>query len=121
MRVDLNDTAFYEDPIIVSRNGKRFALFSVSGPRPDVVAKRMAKQLERYDIDFTICIIGDLEAVKRGLDGIDLAICTDLDDAGNEGRYIGKTYVVGAPYKGDLGAIIMSPSGFLSAKTVEDV
>lgn len=121
VRIDLNDPGFYADPIIVSRNGMRFAIFSASGPRADLVAHYKAKRLERYNIDFTICIIDDLEAVERGLGAINLAICTDLDAAGNEGRYIDRTYVVGVPYKGDLGAIVMAPSGFLSMKTVDDV
>ena len=113
-----DDSGYYADPIIISRNGRRIAVFSVDGPRSDLAAKIMLKSLARYDIDSTICIIGDLVAVERGLGSVDIAFCSDYDDAGSEGRYIGRTYVVGSPYEGHVAAVIMAPSGFLSSKMV---
>lgn len=114
-----DDTAYYSDPIIIPRNGRRIAVFSVDGPRPDLAAKNMVKSLVGKEVDFTVCLIDDLGAVERGLGSVDLAFCTDYDDAGSEGRYIDNTYVVGCPYEGHVAAVIMAPSGFLSSKMVD--
>lgn len=114
-----DDPPYYSDPIIIPRNGRRIAVFSVDGPRPDLAAKNMVKSLSNKDIDFVVCLIDDLVAVERGLGSVDLAFCLDYDDAGSEGRYIGNTYVVGSPYEGHVAAAIMAPSGFLSSKMVD--
>lgn len=114
-----DDPVYYSDPIIIPRNGERIAVFSVDGPRPDLAAKNMVKSLHDKEIDFTVCLIDDLDAVEKGLGSVDLAFCTDYDDAGSEGRYIHSTYVVGCPYEGHVAAVIMAPSGFLSSKMVD--
>ena len=114
-----DDPVYYSDPIIIPRNGRRIAVFSVDGPRPDLAAKNMVKSLSNKDIDFTICLIDDLVAVERGLGSVNLAFCSDYDAAGSEGRYVGNTYVVGCPYEDHVAAVIMAPSGFLSSKMVE--
>lgn len=113
------DYGFYEDAVIVPRQGKRMAVFSVKGPRSDLAAKNVAKELKRRDVDFIICLVDDIESVERGMGPVDLAFCTDYDAAGAEGRYVGGTYVIGAPYVGTAAAAIMAPSGFLSSKTIE--
>ena len=114
-----DDPGYYSDPIIIPRNGRRIAIFSVDGPRPDLAAKNMAKSLAANEVDFTVCLIDDLASVEKGLGRIDLAFCLDYDDAGSEGRYIGNTYVVGSPYEGHVAAVIMASSGFLSSKMVD--
>lgn len=113
-----DDPAMYSDPIVIRSNGLRIAVFSVGGPRPDLAARNMVKFLRDRDIDFTVCLIDDYIAVEKGLGGVDLAFCSDPDDAGSEGRYIHSTYVVGCPYEGHVAAVIMAPSGFLSSKMV---
>ena len=114
-----NDPAYYADPIIVPRNGKRIAVFSVDGPRADLAARNVEKQLAAYGVDFTICIVDSFDAIERGLGSVDIAVCSDFDVVGSEGRYIDGTYVLGAPYEGAVGAVIMAPSGFLSSKMIE--
>ena len=117
--VHAGDFAYYEDAIVVPRQGKRMAVFSVKGPRSDLAAKNVVKELKHRDVDFIICLIDDVEAVERGVGDVDLAFCTDFADAGAEGRYMGRTYVVGAPFVGTAAAVIRAPSGFLSSKTIE--
>ena len=111
--------SFYSDPIVVPRNGMRIAIYSVSGPRSDLQSRNIMKSLGDMSIDFTICIVDDIAAVERGLGDVDMAICTDLEDAGEEGRYVGRTYVMGSPFDGQVGAVIVAPSGFLSSKMLD--
>ncbi len=117
--IHTDDPSYYADPIIVPRNGKRMAIFSVTGPRADLQSRNVMKSLADKDVDFTICIVDDIVAVERGLGDVDVAICIDVEDAGEEGRYIGRTFVMGSPYDGRVGAIIMAPSGFLSSKMLD--
>ena len=119
--IHTDDLQRYVDPVIVPRNGQRIAVFAALGPRPDLVSKTVVKDLRHRDVDIVICIVDDLEAVERGLGDVDIAICTDKQAAGRGGRYIGKTFTVGSPYTGQIGAVVMAPSGFLSAKTLVEL
>lgn len=118
LTIDASDLRAYEDPVITVRDGKRIAIYSVKGPRPDLASRIMLKELQRYDIDFTICITDSQEAVDDGLGSVNVAICTDYEDVGVKGHYIGVTYSVGSPYLGQVQAVIIAPSGFLSSKVV---
>lgn len=109
----------YSEPIIVTRNGKRIGIFSASSHRPELSARKAVKELRRDGVDYVICIIDDLDAVRRGLGRVNIAICTDIESMGRASHYMGMTYVVGVPFDGQIGAAIMSPSGFLSSKTIE--
>ncbi len=114
-----DDVEFYRDPVVVSKNGKRIGIFAVDGPRSDIAARIIAKQLRDVDVDFIICLIDDPEAIELGLGSVDLAVCTDYDDAGSDGRYSGHTFVVGTPYVGEVNAVVVSPSGFLLSKMLD--
>lgn len=118
VRVHIDDFGAYADPIIVERNGRRIAIFSVESTFPDVTAHIVLQQLQRYDIDVSICLTDDLRAVKRGFGDVSIAICTAPEAFGQAG-YIHQTYVVGSPIAGDVGAVLVSPSGFISSKTLE--
>lgn len=119
--VHVDDLRFYEDPVIVSRNGKRIAVFSAVGRRPDLIAYMVLRELERYEVDFTICLVDGDSAFDKGFAPVDVAICADSAHAGAGGRYIDGVYVVGVPYVGHAQVIIVSPSGFLSTKTLTEL
>ncbi|MBQ9041259.1 MAG: hypothetical protein IJ111_00400 [Eggerthellaceae bacterium] len=118
--VDVENPRDYADPVIVSRNGKRIAVFYASGPRADLAARQMVKQLRHYAVNVSICITDDLEAVERGLGRVDIAICTDRK-AIDENGYIGKTYTVGLPYVGQVRAVLLAPSGYVSSKAISSL
>ena len=108
----------YLDPIIINRNGKRIGIVTASSHRPELSVRKAVKELKREDVDFVICVIDDFDAIHRGLGNVNVAICTDVESMGKEARYVGMTYVVGVPYQGQIGAVVVSPSGFLSSKTI---
>lgn len=117
----LDESERYSDCVITVKNGCRIAIYSVSGPRPDHAARIMEKQLDAQGVDFSICIIDDLRALKRGIGDANVAICTDPAFAGAGGRWVGTTFAVGSPARGQVGAVVIAPSGFLSAKTVTEL
>lgn len=117
VNVDITDVGAYSDPVIVPRNGKRIAVFYAGGPRADLSARQSEKHLRAYDVDVCVCIIDDLEAVERGLGHVDIALCTDRKALDANG-YIGRTYTVGVPHVGQVRAVLMAPSGFISSKVL---
>lgn len=120
VNVDVTDLRAYDDPVIVSRNGQRMAIFHASGPRPDFAARTMTKQLADADIDVYVCLIDDSKAVERGLGHVNIAICTDPLTS-LRGHHVGRTYVVGVPYEGEVGAVLIAPSGFVSSKVLSSL
>lgn len=109
----------YEDPIIVPKQGRRIGVFSAEGPQSNIFALFSMLGLKSHAVDFSIGIVDDFATAEPGLVGVDLVICTDYESAGEEGRYVGNAYVMGAPYDGQVGAVIISPSGFLTSKMLD--
>lgn len=118
--VDIADPSLYADPVIVPRNGKRIAVFYSGGPRADLAARQTAKGLRAYDVDVMVCITDDFAAVERGLGRVGIALCTDRKAFGVNG-YIGRTYAVGVPRAGQVGAVLLAPSGFVSSKELSSL
>ena len=109
------DPEFYVDPVIVPRNGKRIAIYSVSGPLSDYQSRFAMMRLSRKAVDFSICVIDDANALNRGIGDVDIAICTDPKTRLEPG-YIGRTFAISAPYVGQVAAVLVAPSGFVSSK-----
>lgn len=114
----IDDLTAYNDPVVVPRQGRMVAVTSALGPRPDLDLRKKAKEIRHDGVDYIIGIVDDLSVLDSGIARINIAISTDWNDADAGGRYVGKTYAVGSPRVGQIGAIIIAPSGFLSAKTL---
>ena len=110
-----SDIEFYADPVIVPRNGKRVAIYTVSGPLADVQSRFALLRLAPYSIDSSICIIDNASALKRGIGNASIAICTDPKERIDDG-YIDGTYAISTPYISQVAAVLVAPSGFISSK-----
>ena len=117
--IHVDEPERYYEPIIVLKNGKRIGVFTASSHRPELSVRKAVKELRLQGVDFVICIVDDLDAVRRGIGRVNIVICTDVKSMGKDAHYVGMTYVVGVPYEGQLGAVVVSPSGFLSSKTID--
>ena len=119
--VDIGHPEFYDDPIIVPRNGKRIAIYSIKGPHQELASRLALRNIKKYDVDYTICLFDDINALKQyGLGDVNIGICLDRKAHVN-GEYLGSTFTITAPNFGQVGAVIVSPSGFLLSKTIEEL
>lgn len=119
IQVHLDDMSLYEDPVIVSKGGKRIGIISTMNPLSSVKARVAAKELRgNYAVDTVIAILEDREDVRDGLSNIDIAICLKGEDVPEGGVMIGGTFTVGVPYIGEVQAVIIPKSGVLTSKTI---
>ena len=121
--IDAGDLSRYTDPFIVAKNGMRIGLLGVgkSTLRSDVRAD--ARYLSTYDVDYAVAVTNDAtlgDVAAEGLIGdVSVIVCDDEDGEFPNGRYCGSTYCVSAPCIGQVGVLIISPSGVLSTKTID--
>ena len=118
--VDIENAASYKDPVIIPRNGKRIAVYYVEGPHQELASRLALRSLKKYEVDSTICIFDDADAMEFGLGNVTMAICLDRT-AHMDGEYIGGTFIVSAPRYGQVKAVLVAPSGFMSTKTIDEL
>ena len=74
-------------------------------------------------MNYAIALTNDASlhlAAQDGLVGnVSIIVCDDPEGAFPNGRYVGSTYCVCTPVVGEVGAIIISPSGVLSTKSLD--
>ena len=118
----VGDLARYSDPFVVGKGGMRIGFMSVRNDELRSQVRADARALAKQDVDYVLAVTNDrtlCDLCDDGtLKGVSIAICDDpLGDFPN-GRYCGSTYCVSSPNVGEVGAVIVSPSGMLITKTV---
>ena len=111
----------YADPVVLSRNGTYIGVFSVDGTMTRSQVKKAAMQLANREVDFVVAIVSDARILDDPVEGVDMVVCTTDEDIAEPGSYAGNMFCVDSPYVGEVQAIIVSPSGVLSSKTVTGV
>ena len=119
--LDATNLAKYADPFVVERADKRVGLFSVLEPFRKTVARSSVVYLNRHEADYVVAMTNDPKLCEAGLPGIAIIICNDDEGESPNGDYVSSSYCVGVPYVGEVEAIIMSPSGVLSSKTITEL
>ena len=121
--IEAGDLARYNEPFIVAKNGMRMGLFAVGKSRLRSAARADVQYLSEHDANYTVAITNDAtlgDVAAEGLIGnVSIIVCDDKDGEFPNGRYRGSTYCVSAPYVGQVGVLIVSPSGVLSTKTID--
>lgn len=121
VKVRVDDASRYDDPVIVPRRGMRIAIYHVEGPHQELASRLALRKIAKYDVDYAICLFDDIEALEKyGLGNVSIGICLDRNAHVN-GEYLGNTFTVSAPNYGQVEAVIVSPSGFMTAKTIEEL
>ncbi|NHM15609.1 alcohol dehydrogenase [Eggerthellaceae bacterium zg-887] len=118
--LDIKDPLLYQEGTILRRGDKRFGVISVEtvADRPDL--REAVKEFEAAAVDMVIAIAPKKGLVK-GVEGVDVAICTEELDLLAMGKTIGATLYVAPPEHGSVGAILVSPSNVVSAKVITEL
>lgn len=117
--LDTDEISRYAEPIVVAKNGKRVGLFSIGEPARSAAARVDVKLLARQQCDFIVMLTDDPNLADTPIKGVNLMISTRCDDRPTSGYYSESSFCVDAPYQGEIQAVIVSPSGVVSSKMLE--
>lgn len=121
--VDAADPSRYTEPFVVAKDGMRVGFMAVGKAERRSAARADALYLSEREVNYTIAITNDTgldAAVEDGLVGdISIIVCDDPEGDFPDGRYCGSAFCVRTPYVGEVGAVLVSPSGVLSSKTID--
>lgn len=112
----LNPSA-YSEGTILKRGGKRYGIFSIGGETSRILVDEKVKYLTSQSVDYVVAILPDADLLKSA-EGIDIVISTHDPDASTMGEAANGSFRVATPEKGSVGAILISPSNVVSAKTI---
>ena len=115
--LDTVNPGTYSEGTIVKRGGKRYGIFSLEAETSRILVDEKVKYFTEQDVDSVIAIVPDASLLK-GTEGIDIVVSTDDPDASKMGETKNGVFFVAAPTKGSVGAILISPSSVVSAKTI---
>ena len=112
----------YSDPFVVAKAGKRVGFMSAVKPLRKTVARRAVRDLELAKAECIVAVTDDSTLCEPLVRGISIIVCDDDEQGPSpDGEWHDSTYCVGVPYIGEVGAVIMSPSGVLSTKTITEL
>ena len=115
--LDTGNPGTYSEGTIVKRGGKRYGIFSLEAETSRILVDEKVKYFTEQDVDSVIAIVPDASLLK-GTEGIDIVVSTDDPGASKMGETKNGVFFVAAPTKGSVGAILISPSSVVSAKTI---
>ena len=113
----------YAEPEILYRNGKRIGVFAFSEKYKLHFAQFRAniRYLQSHSVDFIVAIAKDKAILKGRLDGINLLVLRRDAGIPETGEYKKSTFCADSPYIGEVQAIIVSPSGVITSRTVKEL
>lgn len=117
-RIDVAGRNLYAEPLVVSRGERRVGVFALDYPARPAAVMTAQKLLARQEADLKVVITNDPTLEDARLPGIDIIICDIADEEPLKGYYRNSAYCVDTPYEGEVEAIIISPSGVVSSKTI---
>lgn len=119
--LDAQDIAKYADPWILKRSGKRIGVFSLEGKYAYADMLSNVAYLKRHKVDKIVVLLTDRSMSRARLHGVDVAVFACNAKIGPEGTHVGRTFCVDSPFKGEVQAVILSPSNVLSSKTLDSL
>ena len=121
--LDVSDLHRYSEPFVVAKNGMRIGLLSAGKAERRSDIRADALYLSKKEVSLTVAVTNDErldEAAEAGLIGdVSIIVCDDQLGRFPNGRYCGSTFCAHTPYVGEVGVLIVSPSGVLSVKTID--
>ena len=118
IRLRIGDPSYYDDPVIVPKNGKRVGIFGIGENAKLAEVRTTVEKLRERGVDYVIAVCYDEKSVNMSKLNVDLAVYaldTNLDD---NGEWKDSTYCIDSPREGELRTIIMSPSGVMTSKVI---
>lgn len=118
--LDTENPEKYQEGLIIKKGSKRVGVFSVSETDTTFKIEQRALAFNKYSVDFVVAITPSKKLVEKA-QGIDIVISTQNEKLFVMGETINNTFYVGAPTKGSIGAILISPSNVVSAKVLTEI
>ena len=120
LQLDTKNIDRYSEGSVIYRGGRRFGVFSVTKQLSPTALKAQIDYFKKLKVDSVIAITSDKTFLK-GSTGIDIALCTQDEDLFVMGETENGTFYVDAPIQGSVGTILISPSGVVSAKVIDQL
>ncbi len=118
--LDTKNPGKYSEGVILKKDGHRFGVFSLDKPITHLNLRRLVAYFENHKVDFIVAVVADSELLKEK-DGIDIVISTQDEGLFSMGETRKGTFFVNAPEIGKVGAVLISPSNVVSAKTIDSL
>lgn len=118
LTIHLDDLGRYEDSIVVAKGGKRYGICSTPGPYSYTEVRDKVKTLIKRNSDFNVVVSGKPDIKKGWLRHVDLCILACEGRIPHDGRMLGSSFFVDSPHVGEVQAVIISPSGTITSKTI---
>lgn len=118
--LDTKNPGKYSEGVILKKDGHRFGVFSLDKPITHLNLRRLVAYFESHKVDFIVAVVADSELLKEK-DGIDIVISTQDEGLFSMGETRKGTFFVNAPEIGKVGAVLISPSNVVSAKTIDSL
>ena len=119
--VRINDFSRYYRPMIVEKNGLRLGMYSIHEGMSAASAAAKALYVRERGADFAIALVDNAASIGRVSETADIVICAYDAGISDLGRIYGNTLIVDSPLATTVGAILIAPSGVVSAKVVESL
>ena len=108
----------YTEPTILRRGGKRIGVLSVPKVTTTYAVQQLVLYLMDHEVDYIVAVTTD-DNLVAGTSNIDVVVTLDEAEPSTLGR-TGKSgrYIFDAPDEGEVGVVIISPTGMASSKIV---
>lgn len=114
------DPSAYEEGTILKRGGKRYGIFSVTREYSRILIDEKVKYFTDQKVDYVIALCPE-ESYLKNAENIDIVITTADSTIPSMGESRNGAFYVGTPKIGSVGAILISPSNVVSAKTISEL
>ena len=119
--LDLSDPTRYINETIVKAGKYRFGILTIDAASdlPYYINKRI-DSYRAADVDFVVALVDDLSRVND-VEGIDIVISTQEEGLNPVGVSSDDVFFNDAALKGEVGALLISPSKVISAKDISEL
>lgn len=119
--LDLSDPTRYINETIVKEGKYRFGILTIDAASdlPYYINKRI-DSYRAADVDFVVALVDDLSRVND-VEGIDIVISTQEEGLNPVGVSSDDVFFNDAAFKGEVGALLISPSKVISAKDISEL
>lgn len=114
------DPSAYEEGTILKRGGKRYGIFSVTREYSRILIDEKVKYFTDQKVDYVIALCPE-ESYLKNAENIDIVITTADSTISSMGGSRNGAFYVSTPKIGSVGAILISPSNVVSAKTISEL
>ena len=121
IRLHVGELDRYKDPLVFTAAGRCFGICAAPGKYRYVTVRDKVLKLKDANADFTVVLTNKAGIMKGWLRNVNLVILSCDAHIPSGGTRIGNAFFVDAAEKGEVQAVIISPSGTVTAKTITDL